>query len=111
MDGLVDGPDHEAVGWVLATVGVCDEEIWFAATGAGGGWEEAEGLFDDGESVWELVEDVGFFGHKRRRFGEIEPEDVVVLGAEQLESCGVAREEMVDPTDGTGGCVMAGEDK
>jgi hypothetical protein len=58
MEDLAEAPDDSAFGWVLLIV-VGEGEVWGALPGGGGGREEAQRLFDDGEGVGELVEEVG----------------------------------------------------
>lgn len=108
---LMHGPDHEARGQEVAALRVGDEEAGLAAAGAGRGGVEAQRLFDDGEGVGELVEEVRGRGDAGGGLGEVGAEDGVVLGAELGEGAGVRGEEVVGPADGAGGGVVAGEEE
>ena len=55
MYGLRHAPDHALVGGVSFPMFV-EEEVGTAAAGGRVGGEEAEGFFNDGEGVGELVE-------------------------------------------------------
>lgn len=111
VDGLADDPDVEALGRQAAAVGRGHEESFFAAADAGGGREEPQGFFDDGEGVVELVEDVGVLADDGAGFVDLGTEDGVEFFAEFGVDGGVLGEEIVDVTDGGGGGVVAGEDE
>ena len=84
------------------------EEVWAAAAGGRVGREEAEGFFDDGEGVGELVEQVWGL---EDGLGRIRAEDLTVLGADFGESFGVRGKVVVAVADCVGGCAVAGEDE
>ena len=105
------GPDHEAGCGEAAAGGVGDGDGGVAVAGAGGGGVEAEGLFDDGEGVGELVEEVGGGCDEGGGEGEVRAEDAVVLRADEGEGRGVRGKQVVGPANGAGGGVVAGEDE
>ena len=63
MNGVVDGPEHEA-GCVegLAGLVVVEGEAGTGFAGIGDGWVEAEGFFEDGGCVREAGEEVWVIG-------------------------------------------------
>ena len=87
------------------------EEVRLAVTQRGDSWIDSEAFFDDGESVWELIEECGLCGEKRCGSSNVEAEHRIVLGTDLGEDLGMLGEEMVGE-DGTGRrSVVAGEDE
>lgn len=97
MDGEGDGPDEEVGGGVGPPgVRICDGVFGVADAHCAGGGPEAQGFFDDGEGVVQLVDDVGVGADDVCCGGGVGAEDLVVFGAEFGEDVGVLGEEVVD---------------
>lgn len=111
LDSLGDRPDEAAGGGVEGAVISADGEVWLALTGGGSDREEAQGFFDDGEGIGELVDEVRRFREEGRSGGEVRCKEGVVFSAEEGEGGRVLGEEVKEVADGGASGVVAGEEK
>jgi hypothetical protein len=64
--------------------------LWLAAAETDACWgPEAESFFDDGEGVWEIVDEVGVVAEEVCRFGGVSAEEGGVFMSESVEDLGV----------------------
>lgn len=83
--------DEDGEGVCRPLFAVCEEGIAFltAAEADACWWPEAEGFFDDGEGVGEVVDEVGVVAEEVRGGGGVSAEDGIVFFSEGVEDLGV----------------------
>ena len=113
VNGVGDGPDiaaGERVDGAGLGVGEGFVAVWGRPAEGGGGWEDAEGFFEDGEAVGEGVDEVGG-GFESGCCCGGGAEDGVEFGAQAGVDVWVGVEEVVAVGNGGARCIVAGEDE